>query len=98
MAVTRYKKNVTGQPLKSVRFTASADNDVLLAAGNYIVVAAYFHGAHLTALNLDSGADITAYPFTTAANAVCATSDGTAGDVTILFSELPTAGLDTFSI
>lgn len=75
--------------VRTAKFTATADNDVLLPAGNYIILAAYFHGAHLTALNLDAGADISAYPATSANQTVCATSDGTAGDVTVVFIEIP---------
>ena len=91
MAVTRIDTPVSGPIVKVAKFQATADNDVLLAAGNYIVLAAYFHDiAHLSALNLAAGSDITAYPFTSAAQTVCATSDGTAGSVTLVYMELPT--------
>jgi hypothetical protein len=89
MAVTRTLDPRPAGPVLTAKFTATADNDVLLPAGNYIILAAYFHGAHLTALNLAAGADISAYPATSAAQTVCATSDGTAGDVTIVYMELP---------
>jgi len=89
MAVTLTQDLRAGAPVKTAKFTATADNDVLLATGNYIVLSAYFHGAHLSALNVAAGADVAAYPFTTAAQTVCATSDGTSGDVTIVYMELP---------
>lgn len=91
MAVTLTQDPRAGQILRTAKFTATADNDTLMAAGTAkIVLGAYFHGAHLTALNIDSGLDITAYPFVvTAAQAVCATSDAVSGDVTIVFVELP---------
>lgn len=88
MAVTRVDTPVSGPIVKVAKFQATADNDVLLAAGNYIVLAAYFHDANVTALNLAAGADITAYPFTSAAQTVCATAGGT-GSVTVVFMELP---------
>jgi hypothetical protein len=92
MAVTRVDTYVSGPIVQVARFKATVDNDVLLPTGNYIVIAAYFHDvAHLSALNLAAGADISAYPATSAAQTVCATSDGTAGDVTIVYMELPTA-------
>ncbi len=90
MAVTIAQDPRPGQIVQTAKFTATADNDVLLPAGNYIVLAAYFHDiAHLSALNLDAGADITAYPFTSAAQTVCATSDGTSGSVTIVYMTIP---------
>lgn len=97
MAVTRYSQDVVGALPKTARFTATADNDVILAAGNYIVLAAYFHGANVTALNLAGGVDITAYPFTSANQTVCVTAAGT-GDVTVVFVELPSTTYSTFSI
>jgi hypothetical protein len=89
MAVTLTQDPRPGQIVQTAKFTATADNDVLLPAGNYIILAAYFHGANLTALNLAAGADISAYPATSANQTVCATSDGTAGDVTVVYIELP---------
>lgn len=97
MAVTRYSKDIVGAPVKTARFTCTADNDVILPAGNYIVLAAYFHNGNITALNKAAGADETAYPITTANQTVCVTASGT-GDVTVVFMELPTTGYTTYTV
>lgn len=91
MAVTLTQDPRPGQILRTAKFTATADNDVLMAAGTAkLILAAYFHGAHLTALNKSSGADESAYPFSVSTTeTVCATSDGVSGDVTIVYVELP---------
>jgi hypothetical protein len=97
MSVTRYAKAIPGALPIVARFTATADNDVILPAGNYVVLAAFFHGANVTALNKAGGTDEAGYPFNTANQTVCVTASGT-GDVTIVYVEVPAAGLTTFTV
>jgi hypothetical protein len=97
MATTRYKKNVSPDLINVARFTVTADNDVLLPAGDYLVLGAYHHSANTTALNLAAGADIAAYPAKAANQTVCATAAGT-GDITLLWVEIPAPGYTTFSV
>lgn len=99
MSVTRYSKNVAGTPVKSARFTATADNDKLIenADSDMFILGAVFHSV-ITALNVDAGADISAYPFTLAAGEDLCVTTGGEGDVTIFYIDVPTAGLTTYSI
>jgi hypothetical protein len=95
MATTNYGLNVVGGLPKTARFDVTASNDVVLEAGNYIILAAYFNDT-VTALNIGA-VDITAYPATTADQAVQATTAG-AGSVTIVYCELPEARYDTHDV
>ncbi len=96
MATTNYGKSVVGGLPKAVRFDVTADNDEILADGNYIVLAAYFNDT-VTALNISAGSDITSYPFTTTGASVHVTTAG-AGSVTVVYSEIPSARYTTHTV
>ena len=95
MATTQDGGLVVGGLQKTVKFTVTADNDELMADVNVIVHAVKFEGA-ATAVNIDSGADLTAFPTeVTAAQTLNVTTAG-AGAVTVIFSEMPVDGYTTF--
>lgn len=96
MAVTNVAHKV-GQLLQTSKFAVTADNDEIIPAGReQIVVGAFFEGL-ATALNIDSGLDITEFPFQVGlAETVNVTTTG-AGEVTILFATLPKEGYPTFT-
>jgi hypothetical protein len=97
MAVTRTKSYRPGQVVNVAKFTATADNDVLMAAGTAKLIIGAFFGSHLTALNI-ADSDISAYPAPiSTVQAVSATSDGTSDDVTIVWVEIPATGMTTYS-
>jgi len=97
MATTRYSQNVVGGLPKTSRFGVTANGDEVLSGGQYLVLGAYFEGA-ATGLSLDGGTTPeTEYPFQVAADetvSVVATGDG---DVTIVFSELPSSNYTTYT-
>lgn len=71
-------------------FNVTADNDVLIPAGeNYLVLGAFFSGL-ATAINQNAGVDITVFPTATAGanDTVCATASG-AGTVTLVYVQIP---------
>ena len=94
MATTRVSGNVVGQLLKTAKFDVTADNDVLLSGDRFTVVAAVYDGL-ASALNVDAGADKTAFPIDVAADEeLCATATG-AGSVTLTFQAEPVQGIAT---
>ena len=98
MATTRYAKSIVGGLPKTARFSVTADNDVLLEGDDMIVIAAYYHDANVTALNIDAGADIVELPaMVTKAQQLCVTAAG-AGDVTLVFASLPAPRYDTYDV
>jgi hypothetical protein len=95
MATTRYAKSVVGSLPRTARFSVTADNDVLLSGGDYLVLGVYHHGANTTAVNIDSGADVTTFPIKVVSTEdLCVTASG-AGDVSLVFVEMPVAGYTT---
>lgn len=90
MAVTRNQTPHSGAILNVSKFTATADNDRIMAAGTAkLVLGATFTGS-VTALNIDAGSDITAYPFSvTTAQNVDVTASGS-GTVELVWVDLPT--------
>ena len=97
MATTRNAKAVTGPLLRSVKFDVTADNDEIMADGTYLVVGAYFTGL-ATALNIDSGADLTAFPAAVENDETLNVTATGAGTVTVFFAEIPSAGMATYDI
>lgn len=97
MATTRYAQSVAGPLPKTVKFSVTADNDLLMDGGNYLVLGAYFEGA-VTALNLNGGADITEMPFQVSSTDTVNVTTAGAGDVTLAFVALPDAGYSTFDV
>jgi hypothetical protein len=82
------------------KFTATADNDVLIAAGTAKIILGAFFDSHLTALNIGatSTTDTSAYPASVATtDNIFATSDGSSGDVTIVWCEIPATGMATYT-
>ncbi len=80
---------------KTAKFAVTADNDVLLSGGNFVVHGFIADGTNATALNIDAGADITAFPASVASTEdLCVTTSG-ADNVTVIFSELPVDGYTT---
>jgi hypothetical protein len=85
MATTKAKQSV-GPITHSAKYEVTADNDVIFAAGERLmVIGAMFEGL-ATALNIDSGADITAYPFTLEADEELNVTASGAGTVELVFA------------
>ncbi len=99
MATTRYAQSVAGPLPKTVKFSVTADNDVLLSGGNFLVLGAYFEGL-ATALNIDAGADIAANVggISVADDETLNVTASGAGAVTLVFVALPVAGYSTFDV
>jgi len=97
MATTRNAKSVTGPLLRSVKFDVTADNDLLLDGGNYLVLGAYFDGL-ATAINIDSGSDVATSGTQVASDETLNATATGAGTVTLFFAEIPDAGMPTFDV
>lgn len=97
MATTRYAQSVAGPLPKTLKFTVSADNDLLLDGDNYIVLGAFFEGL-ATAVNIDSGVDITELPAQVASTETLNVTASGAGAVTLVVVALPNAGYSTFDV
>ena len=94
MATTRYSYNVVGPLLKTAKFGVTADNDTLLADGDFLVLGCVFEGL-ATAVNIDAGLDITVFPAVVANTETLDVTTTGAGSVTVLFVEMPDAGYTT---
>lgn len=97
MATTRYAQSVVGPLPKTVKFSVTADNDLLMDGGNYLVLGAYLEGL-ATALNIDSGVDITEMPFQVADDETLNVTTTGAGAVSLVFVAMPEAGYSTFDV
>ena len=85
MATTKAKQSV-GPITQSAKYDVTADNDVIFAAGERILVIGALFSGLCTALNIDSGVDITAFPFElTAAQELNVTASG-AGSVELIWA------------
>lgn len=102
MATTRVSGNIAGTPVKSARFSCTADNDVLFTADSDMLIVGYFvtDDTVITALNVDAGIDLTEFPHHLKdGEDLCVTSTGaSAQEVTVFYIDDPSAGYDTFTI
>lgn len=94
MATTRYAGTVVGPLLKTAKFDVTADNDVILSGDRFLIVGAIFDT--VTALNIDGGEDILAYPVEVAADEQLQVTTTGAGSVTLLFAAMPTTPTVTY--
>ena len=91
---TTQKKQSFGPIMKTAKFAVTADNDVLLSVGHYLILGAVFTGL-ATALNTGAGADIVLPGANIAGETVCVTATG-AGTVELVFLEVEEVGFETF--
>ena len=85
MATTQAKQSV-GPITKSAKFNVTADNDVIFAAGERLLVIGALFSGLATALNKDSGVDVAAYPFTLEKTEVLNVTATGAGSVELIYA------------
>lgn len=98
MATSVSQNQRLGGLLKTARFSVTADNDVLFPAGQeLLVLGAFHHSGNTTAVNIDAGVDITAFPVQVGSAETLNVTGTGAGDVTVVFAEIAKPGMETYT-